>query len=95
MTLETITIFQVSILSRRSFIINLKACTEIAGEWRKGETKMLTFRTLILLLIFMGTEEIEVNQRLEGTIITFQIISSDNVGATTSTEIRTDVNTNY
>lgn len=56
---------------------------------------MLTFRTLILLLIFMGTEEIEVNQRLEGTIITFQIISSDNVGATTSTEIRTDVNTNY
>ena len=42
----------------------------------------------------MATEEREVNQRLERTIIKFQLISSDNLGATTFTETRTDVNTN-
>lgn len=40
----------------------------------------------------MATEEIEVIQRLERTIIKFQLMPSDNLGAITLTETRTDVN---
>lgn len=40
----------------------------------------------------MATEEIEVNQRLERTTVKFQLMSSDNLGAITLTETRTDVN---
>lgn len=40
----------------------------------------------------MSIDEIEINQRLETTIIKFQLVSSDKSGDIIVTETKTDVN---
>lgn len=49
-------------------------------------------RTLLFLLILTTTEEIVISQRIERTIIKFQLVSSGNLGAIIFTETTTDGN---
>lgn len=52
---------------------------------------MLPVRALFLLRIFIATKEIEINLRLEKTIIKFQLDLSKYLRAIIVTETRTDI----